>query len=96
MNVEQEISNYSYIHVTTGTIRASMATQPSRTGNTNVQNTCNISNLDTGNASNLGTSLDTQNLNIDNNLDSLFLHNNDQPGMIFIFKKLLGSENFSS
>lgn len=38
----------------------------------------------------------TNSLSIDNNAHPLFLHNNDQPGMILISKKLLGSENYAS
>lgn len=33
---------------------------------------------------------------IENNSHPLYLHNNDQPGMILISKKLLGSENYAS
>lgn len=33
---------------------------------------------------------------IDNNSHPLFLHNNDQPGMLLISKKLTGSENYAS
>lgn len=33
---------------------------------------------------------------IDNNSHPLYLHNNDQPGMILISKKLIGSENYAS
>lgn len=33
---------------------------------------------------------------IDNNSHPLFLHNNDQPSMVLISKKLLGSENYES
>lgn len=33
---------------------------------------------------------------IDNNTHPLFLHNNDQPGMVLISKKLTGSENYAS
>ena len=33
---------------------------------------------------------------IETNTHPLYLHNNDQPGMILISKKLLGSENYAS
>ncbi|XP_074326753.1 uncharacterized protein LOC141664697 [Apium graveolens] len=33
---------------------------------------------------------------IDTNAHPLFLHNNDQPGMVLISKKLTGSENYAS
>ncbi|XP_074337143.1 uncharacterized protein LOC141674315 [Apium graveolens] len=33
---------------------------------------------------------------IDNNAHPLFLHNNDQPGMVLISKKLTGYENYAS
>ncbi|XP_074364303.1 uncharacterized protein LOC141705124 [Apium graveolens] len=33
---------------------------------------------------------------VDSNAHPLYLHNNDQPGMVLISKKLLGSENFAS
>ncbi|XP_074362173.1 uncharacterized protein LOC141702369 [Apium graveolens] len=36
------------------------------------------------------------NTRIDSNLHPLYMHNNDQPGMILISKKLLGSENYVS
>lgn len=83
-------SNYSYVNAVTGTntASASIANSSLRTGDTNLQNTGNI-NLDT-------PSLETQNLNVDNNSHPLYLHNNDQPGMILISKKLLGLENYSS
>ena len=47
----------------------------------------------TGNASN---SQSTYPPNIESNTHPLYLHNNDQPGMILISKKLIGSENFAS
>lgn len=43
---------------------------------------------------NMTTPPNTQ--SIDNNTHPLYLHNNDQPGMILISKKLLGSENYAS
>lgn len=33
---------------------------------------------------------------INNNSHPLYLHNNDQPGMVLISKKLIGSENYAS
>lgn len=33
---------------------------------------------------------------IENNSHPLYLHNNDQPGMVLISKKLTGSENYAS
>lgn len=59
----------------------------------------------TGNSHNTGnprtehhndTATDDQVLSIDSNFHPLFLHNNDQPGMVLISKKLLGSENYST
>ncbi|XP_074356623.1 uncharacterized protein LOC141696372 [Apium graveolens] len=38
----------------------------------------------------------TQSQSIDNNSHPLYLHNNDQPGIILISKKLIGSENYAS
>lgn len=38
----------------------------------------------------------TYNQLIDNNSHPLYLHNNDQPGMVLISKKLIGSENYAS
>lgn len=65
-----------------------MANSSLRTGNTS------NSDQNTGNTSNSDASLDNQ--SVDNNSHPLFFHNNDQPGMILISRKLLGSENFSS
>lgn len=33
---------------------------------------------------------------IETNAHPLYLHNNDQPSMVFISKKLVGSENYAS
>lgn len=39
---------------------------------------------------------DAYSMSIDSNTHPLYLHNNDQPGMILISKKLVGSENYVS
>ncbi|XP_074346103.1 uncharacterized protein LOC141684864 [Apium graveolens] len=82
--------NYSYVNAVTGFNTSSpspMANSTIRSGN--VTQTSNTSD-------DIDTSSDTQNLSIDNNFHPLYLHNNDQPRMILISKKLLGSENYSS
>lgn len=38
----------------------------------------------------------TDNQSIENHYHPLSIHNNDQPGMVLISKKLLGSENYAS
>lgn len=76
---------YSYANVVTGINIISMASPSSQQDN-----------LNTGITHQTEAFINTENLSIDNNPHPLFLHNNDQPGMILISNKLLGSENYSS
>lgn len=79
--------NYSYVHVVTGINTSSPVTSTVCVGDVNLQTYSNI---------HTNTSSDRENLSVDNNSHPLLLHNNDQLGMVFISKKLLGSENYSS
>ncbi|XP_074335425.1 uncharacterized protein LOC141672671 isoform X2 [Apium graveolens] len=75
----------SYANVVRGTISAMAPnSQTNRRSNNN-----NATSSDNSQSQN-----DTQ--HIDNKSHPLYLHNNDQPGMILISKKLLGSENYAS